>query len=191
MACDGDGTRVAAAAAWRRLAGCRPTPPASSRRDLCAVGSLGARSLRRPGGGHCGDDSLALSVGAVASEVTAWRMRAVDSGCGGGCVASAGWMSADAARGLEAQSLRARLAWLAPIARARRRSLRRRLARARLHRRCLCAFEMRWGGGVTRDGDGTWVVAAAAWRRLAGCRPTPPRARGATVARSARLVRAR
>ena len=71
VTCDGDGTRVAAAAAWRRPAGCRPTPPASSRRDRCALGSLGARSLRAPGGGHCGDDSLALGVGAVASEVTA------------------------------------------------------------------------------------------------------------------------
>ena len=67
VTCDGDGTRVAAAAAWRRLAGGRPTPHASSRRDHCALGSLGARSLRALGGGHCGDDSLALGVGAVAS----------------------------------------------------------------------------------------------------------------------------
>ena len=35
----------------------------------CALGSLGARSVRALGGGHCGDDSLALGVDAVASTV--------------------------------------------------------------------------------------------------------------------------
>ena len=67
----GDETWVAAATAWRRLAGCRLTPPASSRRGLCALGSLGARSLHALGGGCCGYVSLDLGVSAVASEVTA------------------------------------------------------------------------------------------------------------------------
>ena len=49
MAFDGDGTRVAAAAAWRRPDGRRPTPPVSLRHDRRALGSLGARSLRAPG----------------------------------------------------------------------------------------------------------------------------------------------
>ena len=72
MTCDnGDETGVAAAAAWRRLAECRPTPPASSRRGLCPLGSLGARSLRALGGGRYNHVSLDLGVSAVASEVTA------------------------------------------------------------------------------------------------------------------------
>ena len=49
-------------------------------------------------------------------------------------MASAGWMSADAARELEARSLRARLAWRALVARARRRPLQLRLARPRRYR---------------------------------------------------------
>jgi len=40
-------------------------------RAFFALGSHGARPLRPLSGGHCNDDSFALGVGAVASEVTA------------------------------------------------------------------------------------------------------------------------
>ena len=78
----------------------------------CALGSFSARSVRALGGGCCGLVSLDLGVSAVASEVTA---RTRDNGeetrvGGGGCMASAGWRSADAARELEARSSRTRLA---------------------------------------------------------------------------------
>ena len=67
--------RVAAAVAWRRLARRRPTPLASSRRDIALSARISARFKCAHGGGYGGDDSRSLGVSAVASEVSAQGTR--------------------------------------------------------------------------------------------------------------------